>query len=122
MTDKTDEMNHHAAVLAEMERALWKAVEIMGPERVARTICANTWPNKTTTEASLATTFRVGALHAAQTPPPLLTDSELRTCLESAKQQWSKHLTTSPFIPQFIIWYIQRAIETAVRKQFGVPE
>jgi hypothetical protein len=52
------------------------------------------------------------------TPPPLLTEMELKVCLESAKQQWSKNLTTSPFIPQFVIWHIQRAIESAVRKQF----
>lgn len=39
-------MNHHAAVLAEMEAALWKAVEILGTEFVARAVCANTWPRK----------------------------------------------------------------------------
>lgn len=39
-------MNHHAAVLAEMEAALCKAVEILGTEYVARAICANTWPKK----------------------------------------------------------------------------
>lgn len=34
------------AVIAEMEAALWKAVEILGPEFVARAICADTWPRK----------------------------------------------------------------------------
>ena len=39
-------MNHHADVLAEMEAALWKAVEILGTEFVARAVCADTWPRK----------------------------------------------------------------------------
>lgn len=39
-------MNHHAAALAEMEAALWKAVAILGAEFVARAVCADTWPRK----------------------------------------------------------------------------
>ena len=42
-------MNHHAAVLAEMDAALWKAVEILGVAFVARAICADTWPRKAPT-------------------------------------------------------------------------
>lgn len=88
----------------------------------------NAWKEIAEIRNQIAITYQARAVAAppAQTPPPRLTDEQIEECDAMARQSFRR--AQSQVRGQLIMpsdgfdWHFASAIETAVRKQFGIKD